>query len=236
MQTVESVMSELEKKGSEQTRQIFRRHGAPEAMFGVKVGDLKPIAKRLRGQQALALALYNTGNSDAMYLAGLVADGSQMTKKQLLDWAKKASWYMISEYSVPGVAAQSPHARELAMKWMQASQESIAACGWCTYAVMIATQPDDQLDLEEIQALLQRAVDGMPKAPNRVRYCMNGFVIAVGSYVQPLLKQAKSAAKKIGKVEVDMGETACKVPLALEYIAKVEAAGRVGRKRASTKC
>jgi len=236
MDNVSSIMTELEKKGSEQTRKTFLRHGAPEDMFGVKVGDLKPIAKRIKGRQELACQLYDTGNSDAMYLAGLVADGGQMNKRQLNAWAKSASWYMISEYTVPGVAAESPHARDLALKWIDSKQESIAACGWCTYAGVVATRPDDQLDLDEIKGLLQRIVAEIGEAVNRVRYCMNGFVIAVGTYVKPLLRQAKAAAKKIGKVEVDVGDTACKVPLASEYIEKVESLGRVGKKRKTMKC
>ena len=77
------VMSELKKKGTPQTVKIFKRHGAPENMYGVKVADLKPIAKKIKGNQKLACELYATGNSDAMYLAGLVADGSQMTKREL---------------------------------------------------------------------------------------------------------------------------------------------------------
>ena len=234
--TVASVMTDLKKKGNEQTRKTYRRHGAPDAMFGVKIGDLKPIAKRIRGQQELACALYDTGNSDAMYLAGLVADGSQMTKRQLHAWAKATSWYMIAEYTVPGVAVESPYARDLALTWMNSKQERIAACGWCTYAGLVATQPDDHIDLKEVSGLLARVVDEIQDAPNRVRYCMNGFVIAVGTYVQPLLRQAKSTAKKIGKVDVDVGDTSCQVPLALEYIAKVEAAGRVGKKRKTLKC
>ena len=52
-------------------------------MFGVSVADLKTIAKQIKGDQALALELYDTGNYDAMYLAGLVADGSQMSKRSL---------------------------------------------------------------------------------------------------------------------------------------------------------
>jgi 3-methyladenine DNA glycosylase AlkD len=236
METVADIMSELQAKGSEQTRKTFQRHGAPQAMFGVKVGDLKPIVKRIKGQQQLACDLYDTGNSDAMYLAGLVADGSQMNKRQLNAWAKGATWYMIAEYTVPGVAAESPHARELALKWMDAKKESVAACGWCTYAGIVATREDGELDLEEIKRLLNRVVGEINAAPNRVRYCMNGFVISVGTYVKPLLKEAKAAAKKIGKVEVDMGDTACNVPLATEYIAKVEKMGRVGKKRKSMKC
>ena len=74
MKTVSEVMEALKKKGSEQTRKTYRRHGAPEDMFGVKIGDLKVIAKKIKGQQALACELYDTDNIDAMYLAGIVAD------------------------------------------------------------------------------------------------------------------------------------------------------------------
>jgi 3-methyladenine DNA glycosylase AlkD len=100
MNTVDDVMRELERLGSEQTRKTFARHGAPlENMYGVKVGDMKTIMKKIKGNQSLAMELYDTGNADAMYLAGLVADGSQMSKKNLETWAKNASWQMISEYT-----------------------------------------------------------------------------------------------------------------------------------------
>jgi hypothetical protein len=65
---------------------------------------------------------------------------------------------------------------------------------------------------------------------------MNSFVIAVGAYVKPLLKQAKTAAKELGTVKVDMGDTECKVPLATAYIEKIEKAGRVGKKRKTIRC
>lgn len=236
MNTVEQVMSELKKKGTAQTRKTFGRHGAPENMFGVKVADLKVIAKKIKGNQELTLKLYDTGNSDAMYLAGLVADGSQMSNTQLNDWAKKAPWYMISEYTVPGVAAENSNARDLAMKWIKSKKENIASSGWTTYAGIMATRPDDELDLAEIKHLLNHVQQNINQVPNRVRYTMNGFVIAVGAYVKPLLKQAKAAAKKIGEVRVDMGNTACKVPFATEYIAKMEKSGRIGKKRKSMKC
>ena len=235
MSTVTEVLRELKKKGSEQTRKTFRRHGAPDNMYGVKVQDLKPIAKRIKGNQSLALGLFDSGNFDAMYLAGLVADGSLMTKKQLESWVKQARWW-ISEYTVPWVAAESAHGCVLAMKWMRSRNETIATSGWCTYSSIVATRPDDELDLVQIKELLAHVVAQIDSSPNRVRYTMNGFVIAVGTYVQPLLKQAKAAAKKIGVVSVDVGDTACKVPLASEYIAKVESKGRVGRKRTIAKC
>ncbi len=236
MQTVSQVLTELKKKGSAQTRKTYSRHGAPDDMFGVKVADLKVIAKTIKGNQELALELFDSGNSDAMYLAGIVADGSKMTKKQLQAWATKAAWYMISEYTVPGVAAENEHAPELAVKWINSKKTNVASCGWATYVGVMATTPDDELDLAEIKTLLKKVETSIDQASDRVRYTMNGFVIGVGAYVKPLLKQAQATAKKIGKVDVNMGETSCKVPLATEYIAKIQKMDRVGKKRKTIKC
>ena len=236
MKTVSKVLSELKKKGNPKRVQAYGPHGGPSDMFGVSVADMKVIARKIKGEHELACELYDTGNADAMYLAGMVADGAKMTKRQLDSWAKKASWSMISEYAVPGVAAESKHARDLALKWMTSKKESVASCGWSTYAGLVAVMPDEELDLDEIGELLDEVQAGIDSAANRVRYTMNGFVIAVGSYVRPLSRKAKAVAKKLGKVEVDMNGTSCKVPLATEYIQKVEKAGRLGKKRKTVKC
>lgn len=234
--TVNQVMKELKKKGSDSTRKTYLRHGAPDDLFAVKIADLKMIAKQIKGNQELACELYETGNHDAMYLAGLVADGSQMTKRQLDGWVKKATWHMLSEYTVAWVASESPHARDLAMKWMRSKKEPIAISGWSTYSAIVATRPDEELDLGEIRELLDRVGKEIDSAPNYVRCTMNAFVIAVGSYVRPLLAHARRVAKKLGTVSVDMGDTACQVPLATAYIDKVEKAGRIGKKRKTVKC
>lgn len=238
MPIVASIIAELKKKGSEKTRKIYARHGmAGKPMFGVSIADLKVIAKTIKGQQALACELYETGNLDAMYLAGMVADGAQMTKEQLNGWAQGAGGLqMISEYTVPWVAVENARARELAMQWIKSKKEHVASSGWCTYSGLLATKADETLDLQEIKELLGTAVKGIKTAQNRVRHTMNGFVIAVGTYVKPLLKQAKSSAQQIGAVSVDMGDTACNVPLATACIQKMEASGRVGQKRATIRC
>lgn len=237
MSTVAKVMTELKKKGNAARIKAFANHGAPpENMFGVSVADMKVIAKKIKGQQDLACELYETGNGDAMYLAAMVADGSLMTKKQLDAWARNASWQMISEYAVPRVATESGHARDLAMKWIKSRKESIASCGWNTYAGHVTVTADDDLDMAEIKALLKQVEQQIDTAPNRVKYTMNGFVIAVGSCVLPLMKQAKATARKLGQVQVDMHGTSCKVPLATEYIDKVEKSGRAGKKRKTIKC
>ncbi len=236
MATVNTILSELKKLGTEQTRKTLARHGATENVFGVSVANLKVLAKTIKGEQQLAYDLYATGNVDAMYLAGMVADGSQMTKKQLQDWAKTAEHSWISEYIVPWVAIESQHGRNLAIQWMKSKRESIASSGWATYAGLLAVTADEDLDQKEIQELLDRIEKDIHNAANRVRYTMNGFVIAVGISVEPLLEKAKTTATAIGAVSVDMGDTACKVPLATAYIQKAETAGRVGKKRKTIKC
>jgi hypothetical protein len=96
--------------------------------------------------------------------------------------------------------------------------------------------PDERLDLKEVQKLLDTAVHDIHTAQNHVKQKMNSFVISVGIYVPALSAKAKAAARKIGTVTADMGDTACEVPLALAYIEKTEAAGRAGKKRKTIRC
>jgi 3-methyladenine DNA glycosylase AlkD len=133
--TLDEIMGKLEELGSEQTKNVFINHGAQEgSLFGVKVGDLKKLVKYVKKDQALALALYNTRNFDAMYLAGLSVNPKLMEKETLQEWVRKANWYMLAEYTVAGVAAESDFARELANEWIKSNEEMTAVCGWNTYA------------------------------------------------------------------------------------------------------
>ena len=238
MPTVNSVLAELKKVSDAQTKKTLVRHGAPEdKVLGVKVGAMKPMLKKLKGEQQLGLDLYDTGIRDAMYLSGLIVDGSKMNRRQLDAWVKKSGGLAgISESTVVWVAAEHPDAIAIAKKWMKSKNATIASAGWCLYSGCLSLYEDERLDLKEIAELMDQVVAEVHTAANRVRYQMNSFVICVGSYVPPLLKKAKAAAKKLGAVEVDMGDTACKTPLATAYIEKVEKMGRVGRKRKTLKC
>ena len=102
--TIDEIMQALEAFGNPSTKRTLMRHGAKDPLFGVKVADLKKILKKTKKNYALSLALYDTGNSDAMYLAGLMADEKQMTKADVQKWMAGAYWYYLSEYTVPWVA------------------------------------------------------------------------------------------------------------------------------------
>lgn len=234
--TATEVLARLQKFGTAQTKKTFLRHGAREPFFGVKVADLKTLQKAIKTDHALALELYASGNSDAMYLAGMIADPNAFTADDLRAWARGAYWYMLSGYTVPWVASESQFGRELALEWMDDKSEMIATAGWATYSSLVSITPDANLDLAEVEKLLDRVRETIGAAPNRVKYAMNGFVIAVGSYVAPLTAKAKKTARAVGAVEVDMGDTSCSVPDAVESIAKVETMGRVGKKRKRAGC
>jgi hypothetical protein len=234
--TTKEILKELEGFGSEQTKKIYGNIGAKEPYFGVKVQDLKKILKKTKKNHALSLELYATGNSDAMYLAGLMADEKQITKEQLELWVSQAYFSYLSEYTVPWVAAETNHGFELGLKWIESDIETTASAGWGTLSYCAALLPDEELDLELYTNLLNRIEKEIHQAPNRVRYVMNGFVIAIGSYIAALTEKSMEVAKSIGKVEVDAGGTACKVPLATTYIDKVVSKGRIGKKRKTARC
>lgn len=234
--TLKEVMSELEQLGTEQTRKTWMSHGAKGEIYGVKIGDMKSIQKKIKHNKELAAQLYNTGNSDAMYFAGLISEPLKMTKKELQDWAKKATWSMLSEYTIAWTAAESKFGQELAMAWINSKEEHLQAAGWNTYSGLLALKADEALDLKEIESLLDKIKNSIHSQAERTKYTMNGFVIAAGSYVAALTAKAKEVGKAIGKVNVDMGGTACKVPDVVTYIEKIEAMGKIGKKKKTVFC
>jgi 3-methyladenine DNA glycosylase AlkD len=234
--TANEIVAQLKALGSDSYKSVLLKHGIQEPVFGVKVEELKKIQKRVKKDHELALDLYDTGIYDAMYLAGLIADDAKMTKKDLHRWAEKANCPALSEYTVAWVAAESPHGRELALEWIDSKKEGVAACGWATLSGLVAIRNDAELDLAELKRLLERVQRTIHQQPNRVRYAMNSFVVALGGYVKPLTEAALQAAAKMGPVSVDMGGTACKVPDAAEQVQKVQKRGAIGKKRKTVKC
>ena len=233
--TAKDIVAELKKLGNAQTKKSWITHGAQELCLGVKVEDMKKIQKRVKMDYQLALDLYDTGIADAMYLAGLIADDARMTKKDLQKWIKGATWGAVAEYTVPWVASAGPHGREMSLKWIESRDEGVASAGWQTYSSLVAITEDADLDLAEIKSLLQRVAKSIHQQPNRVKYVMNSFVIAVACYVKPLHKLAVDTAHGIGKVAVDL-VGACKIPFAPDHIRKFEARSAIGKKRKSPKC
>jgi 3-methyladenine DNA glycosylase AlkD len=235
--TAKEILEEIKPLGRESYKKmLFNNYGVKEPCFGVKIGDLKKIQKRIKKDYQLALDLYDTGNYDAMYLAGLIADDARMTKKDLQRWVDKAYAGSLPGATVPWVAAGSPHGREMALKWIESGQSLVAAAGWMTLSSLVSITDDRELDLPELKRLLQRVQRTIHQAAHAVRYAMNSFVIAAGSHVQPLTEFAIQIGEKIGPVTADLGDNNCQVPFAPNYIRKVQQRGTIGKKRKTAKC
>ena len=229
------ILAELRPLGRNSYKSVLLKHGIPEPVWGVKIEELKKIQKRIKRDYELSRELFDTGIYDARYLAGLIADDARMTRADLRHWVD-AGGTPLAGCIVAWVAAGSPHAWELALEWIDSPREPVALAGWATLNSFVSITPDAELDLTRLKRLLQRVQATIHQAPNDPRYAMNMFVICVACYVKPLTEFAKQVAEKIGHVTVDMGDTACRVAFAPEYINKVEARGTIGKKRKSAKC
>lgn len=234
--TAKQIIKEIQPLGTEGYCRVLRNHGVTGPLFGVKIEHLKKYQKAIKKDYQLALDLYDTGIYDAMYLAGLIADETKMTKADLRRWLKKANCDAVAEFAVAWVAADGPHGWDLALEWIESPDEKTAVAGWGTLSSWVSVKADADLDIPALRRLLERVETTIHKQPDRVRYKMNGFVISLGCYVRELSDAAIRAGEEIGTVEVDMGKTACKVPSAPDYIRKVASMGRIGKKRKTARC
>ena len=234
--TAEEILAEIKPLGSDSYKRVIFNHGVKEPCYGVKIGDLQKIVKRIKKDYQLALDLYDTGVYDAMYLAGLIADDARMTKNDLQHWVDNAYCRGLSEATVAWVTAGSTHGWELGLEWIDAETPLIAVAGWATLGSFVSIKPDTQLDLTALNGLLQRVKETIHQETDLVRYQMNSFVITVGCYVQPLTETAINIAAEIGPVMANLGNNSCQVPFAPDYIRKVQNRGTIGKKRKTAKC
>jgi 3-methyladenine DNA glycosylase AlkD len=231
------VLKELEGLGKESyKRTLMVNHGVREPVFGVAISELKKIQKRVGKDYELARELYASGNYDAMYLAGLIADDARMTRKDLQAWADGAYAGALPGTTVASVAAGSPHGLEMALKWIESKKEMVGCAGWATLSFLVGMKKDSELGIAETKKLMERVQKTIHAAPDLVRYHMNAFLISVGSYVAPLTEYAIEVGEKIGKVRANLGNNSCAIPFAPDYIRKVQARGTIGKKRKSAKC
>lgn len=215
--TLKQTMLALEEAGSAQTRKTYARHGAPEPMFGVSFATLKLLYKRIKIDQELAEALWGTGNFDAQNLAVKIADPSTISSRELDRWAATPTARMCGGY-VAYLAAECPFGRAKADKWLSATDEPTRFAAWSLVAAlaMVDETMSDSWFADRLVEI-EKTVDS---APNAQRYAMNSALIAIGCRNAALRRLATAAARRIGTVDVDHGDTDCKTPVALDSIAK----------------
>lgn len=233
--TKEDVMKYLSTKGSEQTVKIYRNHGCNSELFGVKVGDMKPLQKQIKVDHKLAIELYRTKNGDAQYFAGLIADPKAFTREQFEEWGDNSTWYMVSEYALAWNLAENENCVQICKEWINSSSQLRKASAWAALSAHLGITPDSELQMDFFRQLLSKVENEIGTESGRVAYTMNGFVIALGG-VEGFTENCIEAGKRIGKVEIEMGKTSCKVPFIPEYIDSMIKRGRIGKKKKTAKC
>lgn len=213
-----TAMAELERRGSERTRKTYHRHGVLGDQFGVSYADLKQLKKAIKVDPALAGSLWATGNHDARILATMIADPKTMPRAVLESWSHDLDNDVLAG-ALAGVVACSAHARELMETWVESDEEWLGSAGWSVLA-RLAMDPASGLSDEVYDGYLETIRTTIHSRKNRVRYAMNGALIAIGLRSPALRARALEVAGAIGKVEVDHGETSCKTPDAAESILK----------------
>lgn len=232
----ESVMQELEALGKERIKKIYMSNGAREPLFGVATGDMKPMARKIKQNQPLAEQLYATGNYDAMYFAGVIADPKVMTGADFERWMDAAYFYMLSDYVVAVTLAETDIAQEVSDQWIASGEELRMSGGWSCYCWLLGNRPDDEFAESKMAKLLETVKNTIHDSHGRTKYAMNQFIYTVAVSYLPLHDQAVETAKAVGPVEVKKDKAKSKLLNASENIQKAVDKGQLGFKRKYVRC
>ncbi|USK74124.1 DNA alkylation repair protein [Peribacillus frigoritolerans] len=233
---VEMVMQELEALGKERTKKMYISNGAHEPLFGVATGAMKPIVRKIKINQHLAEELYSTGNYDAMYFAGIIADPKAMTESDYDRWMDAAYFYMLSDYVVAVTLSESDIAQEVSDKWIASGEELRMSAGWSCYCWLLGNRKDVEFSESKISDMLDLVKHTIHDSPERTKSAMNNFLYTVGISYLPLHEKAVETAKAIGIVEVKRDKKKTSFLNAYESIQKEVGRGRLGFKRKHVRC
>nr|WP_106782859.1 DNA alkylation repair protein [Lysinibacillus timonensis] len=233
---LQTVMQELEALGKERTKKIYMSNGAREPLFGVATGAMKPIAKKIKINQPLAEELYATGNYDAMYFAGIIADPNAMTEADYDRWMDDAYFYMLSDYVVAVTLAEAEIAQQVADKWISSGEELKMSGGWSCYCWLLGNRPDVEFSASKLESMLETVEKTIHDAPERTKSAMNNYIYTVGTSYVPLHDKAIEIAKSVGPVEMKRDNKKSSILNAYESIQKEISRGKIGFKRKYVRC
>lgn len=228
----DEVMKKLEELGTAQSRKIYTRHGCDIDQFGVSIADLKKVLKSIKKDTDLGYQLLKSKNADAIYLSQWIVDQDKLTMDDLRELINTTEYYMILDTVVPNIVIDNkPLAWRCLREWIDHPNFRFRQSAYSLFGLILSKYPNEEINEDEVRKRVEHVRKVIHTEQNRVRYSMNSFIIAAGIYNALLTDYVKDASVEIGKVEVFMGETSCKVPFAPDYIEKVRSMNRIGKKR-----
>ncbi len=216
---VKEILAQLKSLGDAARRKHNAKAGAPDKQFGVKLGDIRMMAKKIKADHELALKLWDTGNVEAQLLATLIITPKSLSTDELDKLTRSTTCSQVAEWLNSYVVAQHPEKESLRVKWMKAKDRWAARAGWHQTASRV-NKGADGLDLP---ALLDRIEKEMPKALPEVQWTMNNTLAAIGIHDAKLRKRAIAMGEKIGLYRdwpVSKGCTPPYVPVWVDFMVK----------------
>lgn len=188
------ALTQLEKLGDEKVRAQFKKRGAGDNQFGVKHGDIRSLAKKIKSDHKLGLALWATGNVEAQHLACLILVPKQLSAAELDSMVRTVSWTWVADWFDRHVIDLHPEKESLREGWMNDSNIWAVRAGW-SLTGDLAAAGDKQVDCA---ALLDRIESEMGKAPPEVQWTMNSCLAKIGINHPTLRKRAIAIGEKLG--------------------------------------
>ncbi len=225
--TVKETLAKLESLGDEARRKYNAKTGPdgiagapPDKQFGVKTGDIRTLAKKIKTDHELALQLWKTGNLDAQMLAILIMKPKELSPKQLDTMVREARFAWVAEWLQSYIIKEQPPAEKekLREKWMKDKNSWAARAGWHLTASRInkGGKDADGLDLE---SLLDRIEKEMPKAPPETKWTMNNTLGAIAIKHATHRKRALAIGEKIGLYKDWPVSKGCTIPYVPVWVA-----------------
>jgi 3-methyladenine DNA glycosylase AlkD len=168
--------------------------GAGDNQFGVSLGDIRALAKKIKTDHELALALWKTGNVEAQFLATLLIVPKKLSAKEMDRMVRSISFVRVADWLNSYVVRQHPDKETLREKWMADDDRWAARSGWDLTAERVAKSPAG-LDLP---ALLDRIESELADAVPEVRWTMNNTLANIGIHFPKLRKRAIAIGEKLG--------------------------------------
>jgi len=212
--TVKDILEQLKSKGDEKVRKLNVRNGAGDKQFGVKLGDIRTVAKKIKPNHELALALWETGNLEAQLLATLLIKAKDLSAAEMEGMVKSVKVVQVAEWLHPYVLKDHPDKESLRQKWMTTKDPMAARAGWRLTAGRVAKSPEG-LDLA---ALLNRIELEMGSGDPLVQWTMNMCLAEIGIHFKEHRQRAIAIGEKLGVYRDYPCSAGCTSPFAPIWI------------------
>ena len=217
--TLNAVMAELESLGDEKVRKHNLKFGASENQYGVKMGDIRKIAKTIKTDHEFAAQLWKTGNLEARFLATLILKPKQLSAEELDALVRDVDYGHLADWLNSYVVKKHPEKEELRQKWMADEHPSAARSGWSLTTSRVVKDPDGL----DIGALLDRIENEMGEAPELAKWTMNFCLAEIGINFPEHRERAIAIGEKIGAYRDYPVSKGCTSPFAPIWISELVA-------------